>query len=242
MNELAAVPSERVVVVTGAARGIGAAIAARFADDGAAVVAADLEIPAEHDDRISYERVDVSVAEQVESLFSRVMASYGRVDVLVNNAGIWFRRPFREITVDEWDRVLAVNLRSVFLCTQAVLDLMETAGGGVVVNVGSQAGLTVTRGQGCHYHASKAAISHLTKVLAFELGPMGIRVNCVAPGVTPDESIAPLIPPELLQQIPLGHPGRPDDIASACAFLTSPDAAYITGQTLLVNGGAVAFL
>jgi NAD(P)-dependent dehydrogenase (short-subunit alcohol dehydrogenase family) len=242
MNKPVDGPNQQVVVVTGGARGIGAAIAARFADDGAAVVAADLEAPIDRSARISYEHVDVSVAEEVEALFSRVAATYGRVDVLVNNAGIWFRRPFQEISVDEWDRVIAVNLRSVFLCTRTVLDLMESTGGGAIVNIGSQAGMTVTAGQGCHYHASKAAISHLTKVLAFELGPMGIRVNCVAPGITPDASLAPLIPPELLHQIPLGKPGRPDDIASACAFLTSSEAAYITGQTLLVNGGAVAFL
>jgi len=240
MTETTAPSNDRVVLVTGAARGIGAAIASRFADGGATVVAADLEPPADGDPRIRYETVDVSSAGDVESLFSRVAADLGRVDVLVNNAGIWFRRPFTEISVEEWDHVLGVNLRGVFLCTRAVLDPMRVAGGGAIVNVGSQAGLTVTRGQGAHYHASKAAISHLTKVLAFELGPMGIRVNCVAPGATPpDPSI---VPPELLAQIPLGRVGVPEDLAGACAFLASPDAAYITGQTLLVNGGAVAFL
>jgi 3-oxoacyl-[acyl-carrier protein] reductase len=240
MRPSAAEPKDRVVVVTGAARGIGAAIAARFADDGATVVGADLEPPVHGDARLRYETVDVSASSQVEALFSRVAAAFGRIDVLVNNAGIWFRRPFEEISVDEWDRVLGVNLRSVFLCTQAALAPMRTAGGGVIINVGSQAGVTVTRGQGAHYHASKAAVSHLTKVLAFELGPVGIRVNCVAPGATPpDPSI---MPPQLLAQIPLGRVAVPGDLAGACAFLASPDAAYITGQTLLVNGGAVAFL
>jgi 3-oxoacyl-[acyl-carrier protein] reductase len=232
--------SDRVIVVTGGARGIGAAIAARFANDGATVVAADLEPPVDGDPRVRYEQVDVSAAEDVATFFSRVTADHGRVDVLVNNAGIWFRRPFAEISVEEWDRVLGVNLRGVFLCTQAVLEPMRSAGGGAIVNIGSQAGLTVTRGQGAHYHASKAAIAHLTKVLAFELGPMGIRVNCVAPGATPpDPSI---MPPELLAQIPLGRAGVPDDLTGAVAFLASSEAAYITGQTLLVNGGAVALL
>jgi len=242
MSEFPAASHERVVVVTGAARGVGAAIACRFADDGASVVGVDLEAPAEPDKRISYERADVSSAEDVESLFTRVAGAFGRVDVVVNNAGIWFRRPFREITVEEWDRVLGVNLRGVFLCTRSAVDLMEASGGGSIVNIGSQAGLTVTRGQGIHYHASKAAIAHLTKALAFELGPLGIRINCVAPGVTPDGTIAPLLPAEFLQQIPLGRPGQPTDIANACAFLASTEASYITGQTLLVNGGAVAFL
>lgn len=233
---------ERVVIVTGAARGVGAAIAARFADDGATVVAVDVQEPEETGKRLTYEQADVSASADVESLFSRVAERFGRVDVVVNNAGIWFRKPFKEITVEEWDHVLGVNLRGVFLCTRSAVDIMEANGGGVIVNIGSQAGLTVTRGQGLHYHASKAAIAHLTKVLAFELGPLGIRINCVAPGVTQDESTVHALPSEFLQQIPLGRPGRPADIANACAFLASPEATYITGQTLLVNGGAVAYL
>lgn len=234
------VKDDRVVLVTGGAKNIGAAIAARFASDGARVIVADLESPVDADDRIRYERADVSLEGDVESLIARTADEFGRVDVLVNNVGIWFRRAFSEITVDEWDRVLSVNLRGVFLCIRAVLPLMETAGGGAIVNIGSQAGLTVTRGQGAHYAASKAAISHLTKVLAVEFGPMGIRINCVAPGVTlPEEST---LPPEARNQIPLGRAGLPADLAGACAFLASPDAAYITGQTLLVNGGAVALM
>ncbi|MBX7430518.1 glucose 1-dehydrogenase [Mycobacterium sp. Y57] len=231
---------ERVVVVTGGARGIGAAIAARFASDGATVVVADLDPPIETDLPVRYERADVAAEADVDELFARIGSRYGRIDVLVNNAGIWFRRPFREITVDEWDRVLRVNLRSVFLCTRAALSLMERAGSGVIVNIGSQAGLTVTRGQGAHYHASKAAVSHLTKELAVEFGPIGVRVNCLAPGVTmPDPTV---LPSEVLDQIPLGRSGVPEDVAGACAFLASPDAGYITGQTLLVNGGAIALM
>ncbi|MGB8387655.1 SDR family NAD(P)-dependent oxidoreductase [Mycobacterium sp.] len=231
---------DRVVLVTGGGKGIGAAIAARFAYDGASVVVADLQPPGDADPRIRYETADISDANDVESLFARIGSAYGHVDVLVNNAGIWFRRPFQEITVDEWDRVIAVNLRGLFLCTRAVLPLMEAAGGGVIVNIGSQAGVTVTRGQGAHYHASKAAVSHLTKVLAVEFGSLGIRVNCLAPGPTfLDPSF---LPPQILDQIPLGRGGVPDDLAGACAFLASPDASYITGQTLLVNGGAVALM
>jgi NAD(P)-dependent dehydrogenase (short-subunit alcohol dehydrogenase family) len=240
MSEPTTTRSDRVVVVTGAARGIGAAIAARFIRDGAIVVGADLELPEDRHPRVEYEQVDVSSADDVAALFTRVGAAHGRVDVLVNNAGIWFRRPFVEISVDEWDRVMGVNLRGVFLCTKAVIDLMTAAGGGVIVNIGSQAGLTVTRGQGAHYHASKAAIAHLTKVLAFELGPLQIRVNCVAPGATPPDPS--LMPPEMLAQIPLGRVGEPEDITGACIFLASADASYITGQTLLVNGGAVALV
>lgn len=234
------VKNDRVVVVTGGARNIGAAIAARFASDGARVVVADLQPPADADARIRYETVDVADAANVEEFFARVASDYGRVDVLVNNAGIWFRRPFRDITVDEWDDVLGVNLRSAFLCIRAALPLMEAAGGGAIINMGSQAGVTVTRGQGAHYAASKAALAHLTKVLAVEFGPLGVRINCVAPGVTLPEPTP--LPPEAAAQIPLGRAGVPDDLTGACAFLASPEAAYITGQTLLVNGGAVALL
>jgi len=230
----------RVVVVTGGARGIGQAIARRFADEGATVVAADVEPAEQHDGTVRHERADVSCADDVAELFSRVMGDYGRVDVLVNNAGIWFRRPFAEISVDEWDRVFGVNVRGAFLCSQAVLEPMRAAGEGCIINIGSQAGLTVTRGQGAHYHASKAAVSHLTRVLAYELGPVGIRVNCVAPSATPPDPS--LVPPQLVAQIPLGRAGVPDDVTGACAFLASAEAGYITGQTLAVNGGAVAFL
>ncbi len=240
MSEPTTNRSEQVVVVTGAARGIGAAIAGRFAQQGATVIGADLEPPADGDPRVTYEQVDVSSADDVAALFSRIRAAHGRVDVLVNNAGIWFRRPFREISVDEWDLVMGVNLRGVFLCTKEAVELMAEAGGGAVVNLGSQAGLTVTRGQGAHYAASKAAIAHLTKVLAFELGPLGIRVNCVAPGATPVDPS--LIPPEVLAQIPLGRAGVPEDTVGACAFLASAEASYITGQTLLVNGGAIGLI
>lgn len=232
--------SGRVVVVTGGARGIGASIAARFADDAATVIVADLDTPDHGDRRIRYEGVDVSSPGAVTDLFAWLAAEHGRLDVLVNNAGLWYRRAFAEISVDEWDRVLGVNLRGVFLCTQAALPLLQASGAGTVVNVGSQAGLTVTRGQGAHYHASKAAVAHLTKVLAFELGPMGIRVNCVAPSAVVDDP--GVLPPALVAQIPLGRAGAGKDIADACAFLASGEASYITGQTLAVNGGAVAFI
>ena len=132
--------SQPVVLVTGGGRGLGAAIARRFADDDAIVIVADLEKPVQDDPRIRFEQADVSDAEEVALLFSRLTHEHSRLDTLVNNAGVWFRRPFAEISADEWDHVLGVNLRGVFLCTQAALEPMRTRGGGSVINIGSQAG------------------------------------------------------------------------------------------------------
>lgn len=229
-------------LVTGGAGGIGRAIAERFAADGYTVVVGDIAEPEDLPSSIHFVRADVSDEGDVETLVAQAARVGGGIDVLVNNAGIWFRRPFDEIPVDEWDKVIAVNLRGLFLCTRAVLPHMTELGGGSIINIGSQAGQTITRGQGAHYHASKAAMAHLTRVLAFELGPRNIRVNCVAPGMTPPEGVDMQIPDAVLGQIPLRRPGRPSDTADACAYFASPGAEFVTGQVLVVNGGAVALL
>lgn len=229
----------RTAVVTGGARGIGAAIAARLQADGRTVVVGDLATPAEPLPGIRYEIVDVTVESDVESLVAAGAAA-GDLDVIVHNAGVWKPLPFTEIDSDEWQRVMRVNLDGAYHCIRAAIPVLAARGGGAIVLIGSQAGVTVTRGQGAHYHASKAAISHLAKVLAFELGPRGIRINCVAPGATPADPAQ--FPEGLLGQIPLGRVGCPDDMAGACAYLVSDDAAFVTGQTLLVNGGAIGFV
>ena len=232
--------ARRSVIVTGGARGIGASIAARFAAAGDDVTVADLVKPASDGVGVRYVETDVAVETSVSSLVKSVLHQTGRVDVLVNNAGIWFARPFTEITSEEWDKVINVNLRGTYLCTQSVIGPMSGSGGGSIINIGSQAGVAVTRGQGAHYHASKAAISHLTTMLAFELGPCGIRINTVAPGATPTQPS--VFPSKLLDQIPLGRAGRGEDIAAMAYFLSTEESAFVTGQTILVNGGAVAFL
>lgn len=231
--------SSRVVVVTGGAHGIGRAIVERFVADGWCAVVADIREPDALPQSVVFVPTDVSEVNDVNRLMTATTDRFGRVDLLVNNAGIWFARPFLEISPDEWDRVVAVNLRGTFLCTRAAVPHLRSQRGSII-NIGSQAGLAYTRGQGAHYHSTKASVTHLTRVLAFELGPMDIRVNCVAPGATP--AVPGTFPEELLAQIPLGRVGSAADVAAACAFLASPDAAFVTGQTLLVNGGAIAFL
>jgi NAD(P)-dependent dehydrogenase (short-subunit alcohol dehydrogenase family) len=231
----------RCAVVTGGGRGIGRAIARRFLSDGYEVVVGDTQLPAKPLEGVHFCEADVSDQGSVESLMSAALRLAGGVDVLVNNAGIWFRNEFDDIEPSEWDSVVAVNLRGPYLCTRAALPSMTEIGGGSIINIGSQAGVTVTRGQGAHYHATKAAVAHLTKALAVEFGPRNIRVNCVAPGaVQNDGNVA--MPEQILRQIPLGRAGVPDDVADACAYLASDSARFVTGQVLVVNGGAVAFV
>jgi len=235
--------SGRVTIVTGGAAHVGAAIVRRFASGGDTVVVADLVEILPDDVPGELVRTDVTDPDAVAALVRATVERFGRVDTLVNNAGIWFRRTLAEITPDEWDRVLAVNVRGAFLCSQAAAPVMAAQGGGSIVNIGSQAGWTVTRGQGLHYHVSKAALMQMARVLAFELGPSNVRVNCVAAGSVRAEG-EPLTPgfEHLLDQTPLGRFATPEDIARTCWFLASDDAATITGQTLTVNGGAVAYL
>ncbi len=233
-----------VAIVTGGASNLGAEITRTFAAAGATVVVADLadELPADVPGHLV--RTDVTDAAAVDHLVAETVARFGRIDHLVNNAAIWFRRPIQEITPEEWDKVMAVNLRGPFLCSRAVAPIMEAQGGGAIVHIGSQAGFTVTRGQGAHYHVTKAGISHFARVLAFEFGPLNIRVNCVASGVLwskPGEP-DPEIYGRLLDQTPLGRFATPADIAAACRYLVSDAAKSVTGQTLVVNGGALGYV
>jgi 3-oxoacyl-[acyl-carrier protein] reductase len=243
----------KVAVVTGAGRGIGAAIASAFANAKADIVAADLnnESAQQTADRLSAlgrrtlaVAADVGVPAQVRRLFDIVRTEFGRLDILVNNAGIWFRKPFQEISDSEWDLVLTTNLKGTFLCTQAAARIMMPQKHGCIINIVSHAGLFYSRGQGAHYAASKAGIIQLTRVLAFELGPFQIRINAIAPGgintaatragtmeVTPNQ--------ESGSTNPLGRRGEPEDIAHAALFLASPMASFVTGQTLVVNGGSI---
>jgi 3-oxoacyl-[acyl-carrier protein] reductase len=185
----------------------------------------------------------VGVPAQVSQLFDTVRAEFGRLDILVNNAGVWFRKPFLEISDSEWDLVLTTNLKGTFLCTQQAACIMMPQKSGCIINIASHAGLFYSRGQGAHYAASKAGIIQLTRVLAFELGPFQIRINAIAPGGINTAAFSEVKPQGTLNREPVSNPlgrrGEPEDIAHAALFLASPTASFMTGQTLVVNGGSI---
>jgi meso-butanediol dehydrogenase/(S,S)-butanediol dehydrogenase/diacetyl reductase len=238
----------KVAVITGGARGIGFAIAQRFLTADYRVVLLDIDAAglaqaAERLDeptRVLAITCDVSAADQVRSAMDQAVQRFGRLDALVNNAGIAVFKPLLETSFEEWDRVMAVNLSGPFICTQASAPIMLKNGGGSVVNIASISGLRASTLR-MAYGTSKAALIHLTKQQAAELGTVGIRVNCIAPG--PVETAmakqvhSAAIRADYHDTIPLGRYGTEMEIAEAVVFLCSPAASYINGQTLAVDGG-----
>jgi NAD(P)-dependent dehydrogenase (short-subunit alcohol dehydrogenase family) len=221
------------VLVTGAARGLGLAFARHLASEGAAVLGADL---LEAETEFPLVRVDVT---DPRSLTEAVREELGGLDALVNNAAVvdLERRPFWDISEEEWDRVMSVNVKGVWLTTRAVLPLLREAGGGAIVNVASEVAFSGSTGR-AHYVASKGAVVSLTRALARELAPDGIRVNAIAPGYIPTEGATSMAPDGYdATRTPLGRVAEPDDLLGTVAFLASDDSSFITGQTLLVNGG-----
>jgi NAD(P)-dependent dehydrogenase (short-subunit alcohol dehydrogenase family) len=239
---------KQVAIVTGAANGIGEATARLFAENGYAVGMIDIADRVEHvaaDIRSAggeclFTKGDVSNEGHVRALVDQVVGAYGRIDALVNNAGIAVFKPMQETTYEEWSRVLAVNLDGPFVCTQACTPHMLKTGGGAVVNIASISGLRASTLR-VAYGTSKAALLHLTRQQAVELGNLGIRVNAIAPGPV-DTAMAkavhtPAIRASYHDAIPLGRYGTPEEIAAAVGFLCGPQAAYINGQVLAVDGG-----
>jgi len=241
----------RTAIVTGAARGIGRAVAQRLWQDGAHVVLADIDAAeaeltarAFDPDRVRTTVVETDVAQQaaVQRMVERAVAASGRVDILVANAGIMDRMPFLEMTPEFWDRVTGINLRGAFLCGQAVARRMVEQGqggrrGGRIVNVASNSGIFGGRGRAA-YGASKAGLINLTQTMAIELAEHSINVNAVAPGPTKTGPHMPDEPwPSVRDRMPLGRFGTPDEIANVAAFLASDEASFVTGHTWAADGG-----
>ena len=244
--------SDRTVIVTGGGSGIGAGISHRFAQAGASVVVNYLSSEAgansvvEGIKRLGSEglaiQADVSNASDVDRLVGRTLESFKRIDVLINNAGIFPLATLLDMTEEQWDSVIDASLRSTFLCTQAVSKQMIAQGeGGAIVNITSIEAENPAPLH-AHYNAAKGGVRMFTKSTANELGPHGIRVNAVAPGLVWKDGIEQEWPDGVerwLKAAPLGRLGMPDDVADACLFLASPAARFITGASLLVDGGVM---
>ena len=241
--------SNKVALVTGSGRGIGKAIALRLAEAGANIIVNDIgdaepveavvrEIKAMGRQALPV-LADVSSASDVERLVAEATSAYGRIDILVNNAGIARDQLLLRMSEEDWDRVLAVDLKSVFLCTKAVLKHMVKQRWGRIISIASIVGIVGNPGQ-ANYAAAKAGIIGFTRTIAKEVASRGITVNAIAPGFI-DTEMTQRLKEEwkqvLKKQIPLGYLGSPRDVAEAVAFLASEEARYITGQVLGVDGG-----
>lgn len=242
--------SERVVVVTGGSKGIGRSVALKFAEEKPRIVivhydpdesAANetLDMLSVHGIEAISHKVDVSLNEEVGKLFKEIISQMGRVDVLINNAGITRDALLMRMSENDWDMVMNVNLKSVFNCTQAIVRPMIKQRSGSIVNIASVVGQIGNAGQ-ANYSASKAGIMGFTKSVAREVASRGITVNAVAPGYIDTEMTASLpsnVKEAFLKQIPMGRLGMPEDVAETVYWLCSDAAGYITGQTIHVSGG-----
>jgi 3-oxoacyl-[acyl-carrier protein] reductase len=250
MEELSTGVEGRVAIVTGAGRGIGSAIAQKLAEVGAKVVVSDIhsknaqntakELKKKFGPSIAC-RVDVSDERSVESLIEKTVKTFGRVDFLVNNAGIMFRTRILDISAEEWEQVIRVNLTGPFLCVKSVLPEMKKRRFGRIVNISSSAGRSVSTLGGVHYTASKAGLLGMTRAVAKEVAPFGITVNAVCPGLIDTEMVRKTTSQKelegFLNSFPIKRTGTPQEVGDIVVFLCSDKASYITGASLDINGG-----
>jgi NAD(P)-dependent dehydrogenase (short-subunit alcohol dehydrogenase family) len=232
----------KIAIVTGGLSGIGAAVAAKMVEEGATVIAADLAAEATTlgGESCSPLRVDVADPDSVGVLVDQVMRRHGRLDCLVNSAGIGADTPFLETTLESFDRIMAINLRGTFIVGQAAARAMRAGGGGSIVNIASVSGMVGNLGRSA-YGASKGGVVTLSRVMAVDLAAMGIRVNVIAPGPVETPLVArvhtPRIRGEWVSRVPMHRYGRPEEMAGAAVFLCSDEASYVTGHVLAVDGG-----
>ena len=238
-----------VALVTGSSRGIGRAIVIELAKSGIDIVVNDSKNPQEGlevvneitkiGQRAIYIQADVSDPDQVEKMVEEILSEFGKIDILVNNAGIIVDKLLRDMTIEEWNNVIAVNLTSVFNCTKSAIKYMQKQKSGKIINISSVSGQIGNIGQ-ANYSASKAGVISFTKTVAKEYAREGIIVNAVAPGFIRTrmiENIPEKVMLKILKQIPLGRLGEPEEVAKLVRFLASDDAKYITGQVISINGG-----
>ena len=243
----------KVAIVTGAGSGIGRSIALAFAREGAKVVVADLnekggletvDLVKKEKEEAIFVKVDVSQAENIDQMVEVCLKEFGQVDILVNNAGIVKMSPLHETTEEDWDKILGVNLKSVFLSSKKVLPIMLSQGKGKIINIASIAGLVGFSNLGA-YCASKGGIIALTREMALEYAPQKINVNCIAPGVIKTAMTKEMLADEttrksLESSTPYPRLGEPEDIAQAAVYLASDESDFVNGEILVVDGGWIA--
>jgi NAD(P)-dependent dehydrogenase (short-subunit alcohol dehydrogenase family) len=242
--------SQKVAIVTGATQGIGLACAQRLIAEGAQVMLVDIKPEGAQaaealGDQARFFTADVSQKADVDALVAETLAVFGRIDILINNAGVTHKANFLDVTEEDFDRVMRINLKSMFLCGQAVARQMAQQQSGCIINMSSVNSELAIPDQ-VPYVVSKGAINQLTKVMSLNLVEYGIRVNGIGPGTIMTELAkkAVMASPEsrntILSRTPMGRCGEPEEVASIAAFLASDDASYMTGQTLYVDGGRLA--
>lgn len=247
----------KVALITGAGRGMGRSHALTLAKQGATVIITDVnlddcrrvmqEVNDACDSETACFRLDVSQEHEVNEVIDGIIAQYGRLDILVNNAGVYLPKPAFELSGEEWDKTLGINLRGQFLCAKRAAEEMSKNRWGRIINIASIASGQVGVGLagGAHYSASKGGVIAMTESLALEFAPLGILVNAIAPGaidtpMTHSDQIPPEVESNMLSRIPLKRMGKPEEVSAMVVFLASDEASYVTGATFCVDGGWLA--